>query len=147
MARGAEAALRSEAACHPDAETGGLLLGYWSGDVVIIADVIGPGPDAIRSRTTFSPDHRWQTVQLAERYEASGRCHTYVGDWHTHPGGTGQLSRRDRRTLASIARHPASRAPKPLFAVLAPHHGGDISVWCHVNRLRRSLRLPLQRYG
>lgn len=144
ISRNAEAELRQEAGRHPGAETGGLLLGYWSSDVVTVTEVVGPGRDAIRTRTTFIPDDGWQTEELARRYAASGRCHTYLGDWHTHPGGGPKPSWRDRRTLSDIAQHAESRAPRPLFAILAPAPDGDIAMWCYAGRGRRPTRLALE---
>ena len=145
LARVAEAELRHEASRHPDAETGGLLLGFWSGDHVLVTGAIGPGPGAVRSKTTFLPDDAWQTAELAQRYAASGRRHTYLGDWHTHPGGGSRLSRRDRRTLSEIAHHAESRAPQPLFAILAPAPDGEITMWCYAGRGRRPKRLAVTR--
>lgn len=49
------------------AETGGLLLGYWSGDAMVISEV-----RAVRTKTSFLPDDGWQTAELAKRYAASG---------------------------------------------------------------------------
>jgi integrative and conjugative element protein (TIGR02256 family) len=141
----AEAGLRYEALRFPDSETGGLLVGYWSGEHVLVTDVIGPGPGAVRSKTAFLPDDDWQTAELAQRYAASGRCHTYLGDWHTHPGGGSTLSRQDRRTLKGIAHHADSRAPRPLLAILAPAPDGDITIWRYAGRGRRPTRLLVER--
>jgi integrative and conjugative element protein (TIGR02256 family) len=115
---------------HP-LETGGLLLGWndaASGDAVI-AEIVGPGAAAKHRHAAFSPDHPWQRDELARRYAASGRLHGYLGDWHTHPGGGGHPSRRDRRTAASIARAPLARAPRPLMAILADGPDGPLCVW------------------
>lgn len=121
-------ALRSlgeHAAERPRLETGGLLLGWEAGGETVICDVLGPGPGALHQPRRFVGDHEWQTQQLAHHYETSGRLVTYLGDWHTHPGGGTALSRRDRRTLRAIGRHPAARAPRALMLVLA---GGN--PWC-----------------
>lgn len=100
-------------------ETGGILIGYFSTQGPVVTDTVGPGPDAVSGRTAFVPDNQYQYRRLAEIYENSGRSHTYLGDWHTHPGGVGTLSRLDRKTLRRIARTPAARAPEPIMVILA----------------------------
>lgn len=108
-------------------ETGGVLLGYWvhapgegprAAEAVVTAWV-GPGPRAVHRRRFFSPDHLFQEQEIARLYSASGRLSTYIGDWHTHPGGPGSLSSRDRMALRRIATAPAARAPSPVMIVLA----------------------------
>lgn len=142
VTRTAEKVIRSEAARHPDWETGGVLLGYFSPDgSVVIADATGPGPGARRSRDRFHPDVAWQRQELAVRYAASGRINTYLGDWHTHPNGVLVLSRTDRRTLRRIARTATARAPRALMAILAPEADGGLAVWQHRGRLRHPRRL------
>lgn len=46
---------------EPD-ETGGVLLGYEVSNkrMVVVTDVVGPGPRARYSRARFEPDGRWQ---------------------------------------------------------------------------------------
>jgi integrative and conjugative element protein (TIGR02256 family) len=145
------AAVRREATeRHPD-ETGGILLG-WTGPSsagdgrsdVVIAEVIGPGPGARHDRTTFRPDAAWQTAQVARLYEASGRRHTYLGDWHTHPNGSGRPSRRDRRTLATIARSPDARAPHPVILIVEHDPDGPFCAWRWTAPWRNVERLTVQ---
>jgi len=126
--------LREAAERFPN-ETGGVLMGYRGegGDLVVTA-VLGPGPDAIHRPTSLVPDHVFHEEEIARLYEASGRRHQYLGDWHSHPGGSCALSRTDRRTLHRIARTPEARVPEPLMLVM----GGGISTWrlC-VHQVRR----------
>lgn len=102
-------------------ETGGVLMGYWTADKseVVITSVIGPGPNAIHGRSSFSPDAHFQEQAIAERYALSGRRHTYLGDWHVHPNAKrASLSWKDLRTMARIASCPEARAPSPLMAIV-----------------------------
>lgn len=112
-----------EAQVRSPMETGGMLLGYVSPgrgtDQIVIDEIVGPGPRAIHERRRFEPDGAWQEARLADRYEASGRITTYLGDWHTHPDGAPTPSRRDRRTVRAIARSRAARAPRPLMFIMA----------------------------
>ncbi len=108
-------------------ETGGVLLG-WTGaerDELLAAAMLGPGPKATHKRARFSPDAKWQDLQIAAAYEASGRTHTYLGDWHSHPGGGQTPSRIDQRTGKRISRSRTARAPRPLVVILS----GRASKW------------------
>lgn len=111
----------------PD-ETGGMLLGYISVESspedLVIEAIIGPGPDARHHRTRFTPDSSWQQDQLARVYADSGRVTTYLGDWHTHPGGVAVPSRIDRRTARRISRSGAARVAMPLTLILASNEDG-----------------------
>ncbi len=144
-------ALRAEADHAFPLETGGVLLGYWATlpEEVVIADAIGPGPQALHGERRFRPDRDYQEAEIARRYEESGRYHTYLGDWHTHPRTGPRLSGLDRRTLRSIARDRDARAPVPLMAVLGGGITWDLVVWCLVPRSHplpvfRSRILPFQ---
>lgn len=89
-------------------ETGGLLLGYRVSDSeVVVNQIIGPGPRAVHRLDSFNPDAAWQAGEIAERYADAGRNLDYLGDWHTHPQGSANLSRRDRKTLRLIANDAA----------------------------------------
>ncbi|KQT94137.1 hypothetical protein ASG49_04295 [Marmoricola sp. Leaf446] len=139
--------LVGEAARHRDEETGGMLLGYRNDGAIVITDVVGPGPAARHGRFTFRPDAQWQQGQVAKTYAASGRTTTYLGDWHTHPGGSTTLSRRDIRTLRGISRAKGARQPQPLMAVLAfddDPQDGRLVVWELPGRYRRPVPCRLQ---
>src|SRR2546425_707963 len=68
-------------------ETGGVLIGYWAVPFreVVLTAVVGPGPQALHDTDIFIPDPEYQEAEIARCYEESGRLHTYLGDWHTHP--------------------------------------------------------------
>jgi integrative and conjugative element protein (TIGR02256 family) len=101
-------------------ETGGVLLGYEAGgNDVVVCSLIGAGPEAKRRRSGFEPDGEWQEGEIARAYEQSGRIHTYLGDWHSHPDGAARPSRRDRDTARRIAKHREARAPRPLMLIVA----------------------------
>jgi integrative and conjugative element protein (TIGR02256 family) len=113
-------------------ETGGVLLGYWGepGDQVVVLEALGPGPNAVHGGDHFLPDHEYHLKRIAELYLKSGRRLHYLGDWHTHPGGTANLSPLDRDTLARIAKAKGARAPRPLMMILAPGPRWAPTVWC-----------------
>ena len=143
--------MQHEASSHAPYETGGLLLGYrHSPQELVITDIIGAGPTAIHRRTSFQPDSDWQTAELARRYAAADRRLHYLGDWHSHPGGTSTLSATDRRTMRCIARSDEARCPQPIMVVLAGEEP-----WTFVARQLRTRQrwrnpleeLPIKLYG
>ena len=113
-------------------ETGGVLVGYWVAPFqeLVVTAVIGPGPRATHEKDRFIPEPEYQETQVARHYENSGRLHTYLGDWHTHPHSSSRLSRLDRKTLRVIARHPEARAPVPIMGIVAGGTPWTLKLWC-----------------
>lgn len=110
-------------------ETGGLLLGTWHAkDVASVAEVVGPGPDAEHAASSFEPDADWQRAELADAWRRHAGAIEYLGDWHTHPNGTPNLSALDREALTTIAEHPAARAPRPWMVILVIDDAGRTSL-------------------
>jgi integrative and conjugative element protein (TIGR02256 family) len=54
---------------------------------------------------------------LDEIYRSSSGRSVYLGDWHTHPKGSPQMSWLDKRTLRAIARHHESGTSQPLMLI------------------------------
>lgn len=107
-------------------ETGGMLLGYEAGNgEAVVTYLIGPGPKAKHSRFRFNPDSEYQQAKLETYFHKTNGRETYLGDWHTHPHSSSNLSWVDKKTLARIARAPESRAQNPLMAIL----GGGAGTW------------------
>jgi integrative and conjugative element protein (TIGR02256 family) len=122
--------LFGEAEAQMPRETGGVLIGHWeSPTVVYVRDAIGPGPRARHTRTSFRPDYDFQEAEIARIYEESGRVTTYLGDWHSHPGGIAALSERDEATLRRICGEPQARAEKALMAILTDPAGWEFTAW------------------
>lgn len=136
--------MMAEADVHADVETGGLLVGYRGEGAVVVTAVVGPGPGAEHGARHFVPDAPWQAARLAGAYYASGRVHTYIGDWHTHPGGSALLSRQDKRTLARIARHDPARQASPVMAILVPGEQPQFGIWSYQGQWRRPRPLKVR---
>lgn len=100
-------------------ETGGILVGTWSGDCARVTNVVGPGPSANHERRSFEPDQAWQVAEVARLWRISGGQAAYLGDWHTHPDGRPRLSRVDRATAKIIAASAKALCPPPILAVVA----------------------------
>lgn len=123
--------LTSEADEAMPHETGGILLGYFvqASTEAVVTHAIGSGPNAVHDLDRFIPDYDYQEVELARIYEESHRQISYLGDWHSHPRGTGDLSRSDRRTLRHIAECPDARVPEPLMVILTNGPGWIPVAW------------------
>ena len=137
------------------AETGGVLLGYWRADrrTAVITHIVGPGPSARHGEVSFEPDHEYHLAEIARIYDASGRIATYLGDWHSHPGGSTSLSSIDRVTLARIAATEDARAPRAMMGIAAPSRGvWNFRIWIarpgssFFNWGRRQIAAELRRF-
>lgn len=118
------------------AETGGILIGYWSvdGREAVVVDAIGPGQGALEGIDGFVPDHDYHEWAVADRYRKSSGIHTYLGDWHSHPDSDAYLSRTDLKTLRRIGCQAEARAPRPLMAILAEDSPWRLAVWVWLER-------------
>jgi integrative and conjugative element protein (TIGR02256 family) len=112
----------------PD-ETGGALAGYETDDGLVITDLIDAGPRAVRTPSRFVPDGDYQLNEIAKIYEASGCLHTYIGDWHTHPGSSPVYSRVDRSALQTISRSTDGRCARPGMIVLGGGPPWTAAAW------------------
>lgn len=110
-------AMRSEASGWSLRETGGALLGWRDGDNAVVAQALGPGPEAKHGLRSFEPDGPWQSTEGQRIYAETARCVAYIGDWHTHPIGPPRPSSQDHRAARLIAEDQAFRAPNPLSAI------------------------------
>lgn len=110
-------ALVAEARRWPVRETGGALLGWREEGHVVIAMILGPGPNAKHGFSSFEPDGPWQVEEGKRIYYESGRTISYIGEWHTHPRGGLRPSRQDRKTARQIANDPDFRTPHLLYAI------------------------------
>jgi integrative and conjugative element protein (TIGR02256 family) len=142
----------TEAQRRSPLETGGVLMGYWAEDQsgVVIADVVGAGPRAVHRRAAFTPDHVYQEREIARIYKESGRRITYLGDWHSHPGGPMMLSVVDRLTQIRIGLHETARAPRALMAIVAGGPPWTLGVWQLVRRkwwTSRCIRLDVVEFS
>jgi integrative and conjugative element protein (TIGR02256 family) len=137
----------SQASKHAPLETGGILLGYLSDEgsrrEAVVQQIIGPGPAALHGRSRFIPDGPWQREKLAEVFTKSRGLITYLGDWHSHPDGTGTPSRLDQTTARKISRRRRARAARPLMAIVYPGSVRDweITVHCYDGTALRSISL------
>ncbi len=129
------AEIAHEAGEHEPLEAGGMLLGYWSGDDVVVTSCIASGPRTKRGTTWLVPDQEWQMARLGEVYEASGRLTTYLG--LAYPPRWCALSKlRDRRTLRAVRRSKDARTPRPLMMIVGPRAEDAPFLWCLTGGLK-----------
>lgn len=124
------AAIQAEADDKFPVETGGVLLGTYSSDRIVITSWVGPGPKAKHTSCSFQPDYSFQQEMAANAFHLSDGEIVYLGDWHSHPNGAAYLSSKDKVVLESIAHFLPSKISTPIMVVL----GGtplswDIKVW------------------
>ena len=112
-------------------ETGGVWMGYRVERTreTVVTDLVGPGPYAVFGKDSFKPDSDYQLAEIDRIYQQSGRRHTFLGDWHTHPRSGPYLSSTDREALHEIAADPASQQPCPVMAILAGGSPWRLVTW------------------
>lgn len=81
-------------------ETGGILLGHEPDGITRVTVAGDPGPNAVRQPLRFSRDLD-HAERLAEQAWRESQA-VWLGEWHTHPGGSPVLSDID---MASYGRH------------------------------------------
>jgi integrative and conjugative element protein (TIGR02256 family) len=127
--------LETEASRWAPRETGGVLIGYVAPPLrFVVTAAVGPGPRARHGRFWFVPDEHYHQEAVASIYNHSGRTWTYLGDWHTHPGGSRRLGWLDRLTLRRIAASSSARARTPLMGIVHGDAGWNLTVWVKVDR-------------
>jgi hypothetical protein len=109
IARGVLEAVFDECDKYDVDETGGRLLGTYrrkgSGFEINVSGVIGPGPSARRSSTSFFQDGSYQE-QVFRAIEAKHPDVEHLGNWHTHHvNGFPTLSGGDISTYRNIVNH------------------------------------------
>jgi integrative and conjugative element protein (TIGR02256 family) len=99
-------------------EIGGWLLGYWTEtlDHVVVTHATPPGRRGTPFGVRISGEgHRGR---FDEAWDASGGHVTFLGDWHTHPGGPALPSTTDRRALDKLASNQDYGTPTPIIAII-----------------------------
>ncbi len=98
-------------------EVGGWLLGYWTADErnVIVTHATPAGRRGTPFHVRISG--RGHRKHFDEAWAASEGHVTFLGDWHSHPGGSLLPSTRDRRALAKLAQQSDYGTPRPLLAI------------------------------
>lgn len=101
-------------------ETGGSLFGYIvdDGDVVV-SEAYRPGPAARHERFRLIPDHAHTQRRIEEVHRRTDGRLSYLGDWHTHPGGRATPSGRDRASLGELASDDGMDLASPVMLIVS----------------------------
>ncbi len=127
--------MHGEASRFPG-ETGGIVIGP-SDDTV--TGIIPSGPDAGRSFSSFQLDAAY-LQPLLERAEDEGK--RFLGIWHVHPSGVGELSSTDHKAATRILSDPDWNVSR-LIMPLSVRSGSGFHTEVFVARLDRG-RLRIQ---
>ena len=98
-------------------EVGGWLLGYWSADRGTLVVTHGTPPAARGTALGITISGKGHRRRFDEAWTASAGHVTFIGDWHTHPGGPAIPSRTDHRAMRQLAEDPDYGTPEPLIAI------------------------------
>ena len=84
-------------------EIGGWLLGYSAGHgtQLVVSHPTPPGPIGTPFGVRISSRGHHRRFDAA--WEAAGGEVTYLGDWHTHPGGPAAPSEQDAKAMRQLA--------------------------------------------
>lgn len=135
LERAAQRVMLDVAAQFSPFEAGGLLLGYWNDDgIAVVMAATRPGPRAVHRLFSFVPDYGFDDKQVEHAYERSGRYWGYLGDWHTHPLGSSDPSRKDRKVARNIATSKQARSPQPLMAIVSGWRKRHTQFWLYRRR-------------
>lgn len=98
-------------------EVGGWLLGYWTADerTLVVTHATPAVSRGTPSGVTVSGEGHGPYFEAA--WDISGGDITFLGDWHTHPGGVPLPSAQDRKALKQLAEGKAFGTPRPLMAI------------------------------
>jgi len=88
-------------------ETGGTLIGFVHSKrrAVYVTRVVEPPPDSEGTTARFRRGVFRLSETVKQIQQASDGLLGYVGEWHSHPNGSGQPSQRDRETMDEIRIH------------------------------------------
>ena len=106
-------------------ETGSVLLGIVDHGRrrIEVAAVLPPSPDSERATVSFVRGVQGLEAQMNEVGERTAFQLSYVGEWHSHPGGSAAPSETDRTTFARLGRE-ADHEDRP--AVMAIVGGEEL---------------------
>lgn len=114
-----EATIRRQAVELSLRETGGPLFGYESADGdLVICEAYGPGPRAKRAQFRLVADMQHTQKLIDEVHRRTDGVLSYLGDWHTHPGGRPAPSGTDARTLAALAQDDGMAFARPVALIV-----------------------------
>ena len=126
LSRNLLSAMRCLCSESTDLETGGILIGRYSGNhhTAVITRLVGPPPDSKKGRASFYRG----TAGLGNLLESIWPRHEYyLGEWHYHPSGAPKPSPQDCQQMQNISEDPKVHCPEPLLVIM--NSNGNLSVY------------------
>jgi proteasome lid subunit RPN8/RPN11 len=101
-------------------ETGGLLVGFihYKRKIIYVTRALPPPQDSEGYPYAFKLGIQDVPEQLEVIYQRTGGVISYVGEWHSHPNGSEQLSTTDLAAVKQISAH-LQRARIPTHIIIA----------------------------
>jgi len=96
-------------------ETGGVLLGWWEKETLVVSIATNAGPNATHENFYFQADSNYIDMIIDMEHANSNGKVNYVGEWHTHPQVNPQPSQVDLVSLDEIVE--SSRKPNLLLII------------------------------
>lgn len=122
-------------------EFGGIMVGWWEGEDLVIVDDLLPIPDHHAGRAHYERRHGTAQRVLDDYMRTRTSPDTgYIGEWHSHPAPQPPSS-TDRGTLNAIVR--LARRPVALV-VLALDRRGEVAAHGLVGRPRWPRRTVIE---
>jgi integrative and conjugative element protein (TIGR02256 family) len=114
----AEEALANLAGLPPRPwEVGGWLLGFWTEGRAAVVVTHGTPPAFRGSALGITISGKGHRRRFDEAWARSGGHVTFLGDWHTHPGGPATPSGTDRKAMRQLAEDADYGTPEPVIAI------------------------------
>ncbi len=106
---------------HAPTEVGTPLVGSYSDDghLAHVQSLAPVTHDSQGGRTTFLRGVAGLRDFFRKVFKRSGGMRHYVGEWHSHPGGTPFPSGTDEVNTLEIARDPSAHCPECILVILA----------------------------
>ncbi len=117
----------------PD-ETGGTLVGHYSGDRLIahVEVALGVKRRGRATPTSFYRPPDSVDPQLEDMFKVSEGESYYLGEWHSHPGGLAKLSEIDKRTMTDLAGAASVATDTPIIILIGGDPSERIAVGCFI---------------
>jgi integrative and conjugative element protein (TIGR02256 family) len=105
-------------------ETGGLMIGviHSKRRIIYVTRIMDPPPDSEGTYSGFRRGTRRLPQTVNRIKKASGDLLGFVGDWHTHPRGSGRISSTDVNAMMRTKRD-FDTAGMPTFILIVSHKG------------------------
>jgi hypothetical protein len=109
-----------------DYETGGILVGYYSDDLMtaIVTEATPPPKDSAAGHTWFHRGVAGLQRLLAVRWARLDRRY-YLGEWHYHPAMHVEPSHSDISQMVQISQAKHYNCPEPIMLITGRNNGGE----------------------